>query len=82
MEKDSAIENLESISESLKMKMESAEKTVEEAREAVSKVSGDLTDQTKKLAETSVEIAKKYPLHTAVGAAALGFAVGLFLNRK
>ena len=70
------------MNESIKKSLDTAEEKVESAKDAVSEVSENLADQTKQIADASVEMAKKYPLHTAVGAAAVGLAVGLFLNRK
>jgi ElaB/YqjD/DUF883 family membrane-anchored ribosome-binding protein len=75
-------ENLNAIGNSMKDKYESVEESALKAKVQISNATEELAEQTKKMADASIEVAKKYPLHTAVGAAAIGFAVGLFLNRK
>jgi len=75
-------DNLNAIGNSMKDKLESAEEAALKAKKQISDATNDFSEQTKKMADASIEVAKKYPLHTAVGAAAVGFAIGLFLNRK
>ena len=75
-------ENLNAIGNSMKDKYDSVEDSALKAKKQIEDATAELTEQTKKMADASIEVAKKYPLHTALGAAAIGFAVGLLLNRK
>jgi len=66
----------------MKDKIDKVEEFAQIAQQQLSEAGYDLNEQAKKAAESSIEIAKKYPLHTAVGAATLGLIVGLLINKR
>lgn len=66
-----------------------AEQVYDQAEEKLSAVAenlNNLTDKVKQassdLADKSIEMAQKYPVHTALGAVAVGFILGAFLTRR
>lgn len=46
------------------------------------KISDKVVDTTAELSEKSIKTIKKYPLHTAIVAGAVGLIVGAFASRK
>ena len=54
---------------------------LEQITELISDISTDATEASKKTINKGLEIAKEYPLHTAIGAGALGFIAGLISNK-
>jgi len=47
----------------------------------VSDISHSAMEASKEGVEKSVVFAKKYPIHTAIGAGVVGFATGFFVNK-
>lgn len=54
---------------------------IEQIMDHANEVSQQAMDTSKKAMEKSVELAKEYPLHTAVGAGVLGFVAGVISNK-
>ncbi len=66
-----------------------AEEVYDKAEEKLSAVAENLnqiSDKVKRassdLADKSIEMAQKYPVHTALGAVAVGFVLGAFIARR
>lgn len=81
------------VKQDVKNAMNGAQKRVEnaydEAEDKLSQVADNLnkiTDKVKQassdLADRSIEMAQKYPVHTALGAVAVGFILGAFIARR
>lgn len=88
-----ATPNTSAAKQEMKSAMNGAQKRVEDAYDsaedklsAVAQNLSDISEKVKKassdLADRSVEIAQKYPLHTALGAVAVGFVVGALVARR
>ncbi len=54
---------------------------VENIINTVSSVSDDAVDKSREVVAKSVQVAKEYPIHTAVGVGAVGFLVGLATSK-
>lgn len=58
------------------------ENLVQELKDSVEDISGKITQVTSEIASDSVSVMKKYPVHTALGACAIGFIAGALSFRK
>lgn len=79
-----AKEEVKSAMNGAQKKVESATETAEAKMDMVVQNLNDISEKVKKassdLAERSVQVAQKYPLHTALGAVAVGFILGAFVS--
>lgn len=58
-----------------------SEQTFRDFTESVSDLSERVKDVSSNIAQESIAFAKKYPIHTAIGAALVGFFIGAFSQK-
>lgn len=54
---------------------------IDKAMSTVSDMGGNLKDASQETIKKSVQVAKDYPVHTAIGAGVLGVAIGFLFGR-
>ena len=81
-----SVPTVEKTKQDFKTGMNGAGSTVDSAisdlSERVSDLSHKVKDMSANLADESVNLVKNYPVHTAIGAAVIGFVAGAFLIRR
>ena len=81
-----AKQDIKNVMNGAQKKVEEAYDSAEDKLSAVAQNLHDMSDKVKKassdLADRSVELAQKYPVHTALGAVAVGFILGAFIARR